>query len=397
LAARERGPATERRTLALPDRWADPLEPLIGTSWAARLACVNLTTLGDVRKAEESGQRWWFFAPNIGQIRSREIVKLVDQALGGKSVAPSTTKPSAKPSMRSPKAGRHEDSPRRSPDSGLAEVLGQRTADRVRRAGMETLNDLASAIDLGHPWWGLARGIGPKRAAVIEATAREAMAGPTDEGQPPANTGSTDTAQRQSTPTWPLFTPAAVTPASDAEDLHPAPSPTPAPAAAPTRSPTSAPPVRGEDKAPAGPNWPFPRSERSPVWAAWLARQAKRAAQPAAELPEPSAPRRPTPISRGQIGPAVGAQAPAPAPAPHAQHHDPASLRHHFGNWWADRLEFAGLHTLSDVVRADESGDAWWSRTRGMSQKASREVLRRAVEALDGLRGSEQDLLGIGR
>ncbi|NRF71390.1 hypothetical protein HLB44_30835 [Aquincola sp. S2] len=50
-------------------------------------------------------------------------------------------------------------------------------AARLRRAGLETLNDLLVAAASGRRWWFLAPSIGPRRAQAILATVKGLLPG----------------------------------------------------------------------------------------------------------------------------------------------------------------------------------------------------------------------------
>lgn len=71
-------------------RAAEPLAVLLGTSTAQRLQGVGLHTLGDLAEAQIRGDRWWVFAPGIGEVRARKIVLQVSQALASVDAATST-------------------------------------------------------------------------------------------------------------------------------------------------------------------------------------------------------------------------------------------------------------------------------------------------------------------
>lgn len=73
-------------TAPLP-RAAEPLAVLLGTSTAQRLQGVGLHTLGDLAEAQIRGDRWWVFAPGIGEVRARKIVQQVSQALASVDAA----------------------------------------------------------------------------------------------------------------------------------------------------------------------------------------------------------------------------------------------------------------------------------------------------------------------
>jgi hypothetical protein len=81
-------PAPTGAAMPQSPRSSELLEVLVGPSTAQRLNAAGLHTLGHVAAAQARGDRWWVFAPGIGDARARKIAQQVSQALnpGGSAV-----------------------------------------------------------------------------------------------------------------------------------------------------------------------------------------------------------------------------------------------------------------------------------------------------------------------